>query len=114
VHVARDEQQCRGIGYVQYDHADAAQRLKDAVQAGMYTDSMRALMHHTSSEAAGEREFRQLEVCDYKSRAERVAELRKPCNLYVKNLPPSVNSKDALRKLFTQFGTITSVVCEKV
>lgn len=92
--VARDEDgRSLGYGYVQYESPEAAQQAVDRAN-GMLLEG------------------KQLFVAHYATKDTRVAQ-RGYTNIYVKNLPPSVDSDEALSTLFSQCGDVTSCYLPK-
>lgn len=89
-----DEGRSLGYGYVQYDSPEAAQAAVDRAN-GMLLEG------------------KQLNVAHYVTRDTRSSQ-HGYTNVYVKNLPPSVDSIEALEALFAKCGDITSTFLPKV
>lgn len=83
----------KGYGFVHFENPDSA---KAAIKE---VDGMRL----------GESD-RIVRVTEFLSRTERGDAARQFTNLYVKNLPESVKTKEQLEKLFSEHGTISSAV----
>ena len=93
--VARDDDgNSLGYGYVQYETPEAAQSAVDRAN-GMLLEG------------------RQLYVANYATKDTRVSQ-HGYTNVYVKNLPPSIDSDDALKEIFSKCGDITSCFLPKV
>ena len=93
--VARDDDgQSLGYGYVQYETPEAAQSAVDRAN-GMLLEG------------------KQLYVAHYATKDTRVSQ-HGYTNVYIKNLPPSIETDEALKGLFEKCGDVTSCYMPKV
>lgn len=82
-----------GYGYVQYERPESAAAAVDSANGMLLKGTALYVAHYASKEQrGGSKGF---------------------TNLFVKNLPPSIDNDDALISLFSQFGEITSVYLQK-
>jgi polyadenylate-binding protein len=87
----------KGYGFVHFEDPSAATAAIEQVDGMRLGDSDKIVR-----------------VCEFLSRTERGDTKRLFTNLYVKNLPDSVQTKEELEKMFAEFGTISSAVIMKV
>lgn len=91
--VTDNEGNSRGFGFVHYDTQAAADTAIEKVN-GMLLNDMKVYVGPFRTKA---------------ERIEEIGELEKSfTNLYVKNLPDSINSEEKLEEIFAKFGKITS------
>lgn len=88
----------KGYGFVHFETAEAAEEAIASVNG-------KRLGHNSEKVVT---------VCEFLSRQERGDSAQKFTNIYVKNLPESVGTDEALQALFTEYGDITSAVVQKV
>ena len=97
--VATDKEgNSKGYGFVHFETAEAAVKAIKEVNGKK--------LGHDSDKV--------VTVCEFLSRQERGEAGKRFTNVYVKNLPDSVQTDDDLQKLFGQYGIITSAVVQLV
>eukprot|EP01025_Chloroclados_australasicus_P061321 TRINITY_DN80521_c0_g1_i4.p2 TRINITY_DN80521_c0_g1~~TRINITY_DN80521_c0_g1_i4.p2 ORF type:complete len:541 (-),score=114.94 TRINITY_DN80521_c0_g1_i4:157-1779(-) len=88
-----NEGKSKGYAFAHFESPESAQKAIDALNGRTVGESDKPVT-----------------ACLFVSRAERGAAAQRYQNLYVKNLPSTVNTAEALEQLFSQFGKITSAV----
>lgn len=87
----------KGYGFVHFSDPDAAKKAIDEVNGAQLGDSDKVVT-----------------VTEFISKQDRGDAKQNFTNVYVKNLPNTIQNEDAVRGLFTEFGTISSAACMKV
>lgn len=87
----------KGYGFVHFSDPDAAKKAIDDVNGAQLGDSDKVVT-----------------VTEFISKQDRGDAKQNFTNVYVKNLPNTIQNEDAVRGLFQEFGTISSAACMKV
>jgi polyadenylate-binding protein len=87
----------KGYGFVHFADPDAAKKAIEDVNGAQLGDSDKVVT-----------------VTEFISKQDRGDGKQNFTNVYVKNLPSTIQSEDDVRGLFKEFGTISSAACMKV
>lgn len=88
-----NDNKSKGYGFVHFENSESAKKAIDEVDGMRLGDSDKIVR-----------------VTEFLSRMERGDVQRKFTNLYVKNLPDEIDTKEKLEKMFETYGTISSAV----
>ena len=86
----------KGYGFVHFSDPDAAKKAIDDVNGAQLGDSDKVVT-----------------VTEFISKQDRGDAMQNFTNVYVKNLPNTIQNEDAVRGLFKEFGSISSAACMK-